>query len=174
MASDAELIGWSLAGDDEAFIEMVRRHAEAVSAYQVRRVGRGPSEDLLAEVWVAAFGSRPSYDLSFPSARPWLFGIASNTLRRHWQSRSNEDPTPDMADLAGASDPWPWVDERIDGAVVLRRALANLAPDEREVLLLVVWEQLSVADAARALGMPAGSARRCLHQARLAVRGARL
>ncbi len=172
VASDAELIGSSVVGDDFAFVEVVRRHAAVVSAYLVRRVGPGAAEDLLADVWVAAFSSRASYDCSYPDARPWLFGIARNVLRRRWRDRPDEDPAPDFADLPVGQDPWPAVDERIDGAAVLRGALASLPPREREVLLLVVWEQLSAADAARTLGIPAGTARRCLHQARLALRDA--
>ncbi|MFB4302550.1 RNA polymerase sigma factor [Actinomadura sp. NTSP31] len=70
---DAELIARSLGGDVDAFMEVVRRHEAAVGAYLVRRVGREAAEDLLGEVWVAALGSRASYDRSFPDARPWLF-----------------------------------------------------------------------------------------------------
>ncbi|MGD0220169.1 MAG: RNA polymerase sigma factor [Acidimicrobiales bacterium] len=172
MASDAELISWSLAGDDMAFVEMIQRHKAAVWAYLVRRAGRSSAEDLLSEVWLAAFDSRSSYDRSYPEARPWLFGIAHNTLRRHWRSQPSEDTVADVADLSANSDPWPAVDERIDGVAVLREALEHLAPNERDVLLLMVWEELSIADAARSLDMPAGSARRCLHQARLALRAA--
>ena len=171
MASDAELIARSLADDGEAFVEVIRRHEAAVGAYLTRRAGRGAAEELLGEVWVAAFGSRENYDRSFPDARPWLFGVALNTLRRHWRSRRAEDPVPDVTSLAAGWDPWPAVDERIDGAAVLRTALAHLRPEEREVLTLVAWEGLTTADAARALGMPAGTARRLLHQARLALRG---
>ena len=47
-----------------------------------------------------------------------------------------------------------------------------LRPVEREVLTLVVWEDLSVVDAARALGIPSGTAYRHLHQARVVLRGA--
>lgn len=172
MASDAELISWSLAGDDMAFVEMVQRHEAAVWAYLVRRVGRSLAEDLLSEVWLAAFASRSSYDCSFSGARPWLFGIAHNTLSRHWRTRPSGDAVADLADLSADSDPWPAIDERIDGAAVLREAVKHLAPNERDVLLLVVWEELSIADAARSLGMPAGSARRYLHQARFALRAA--
>ena len=68
MASDAELIAASLAGDGEAFVEVIRRHEVAVGAYLVRRAGRELTEDLLGEVWVAAFGSRAAYDQSFPGA----------------------------------------------------------------------------------------------------------
>jgi len=169
VASDAELIGCSLAGDDDAFVELVRRHAPAVSAYLVRRAGRGHAEDLLGEVWVAAFVSRASYDQTFPEARPWLFGIARNTLRAHWRTRVDVQLNPEMPVRL---DPWPEVDERIDGMAALRRAIRDLPPDEREIVLLVAWEQLSVAEAARTLGIPAGTARYRLHRARLVLRAA--
>jgi DNA-directed RNA polymerase specialized sigma24 family protein len=64
------------------------------------------------------------------------------------------------------------VDNRVDVESVLRRALALLWPQERETLTLAAWEDLTVADGGRALGMPPGTARRCLHQARMAVRNA--
>ena len=60
----------------------------------------------------------------------------------------------------------------MDTQAVLRSALSRLRPEEREVLTLVAWEDLTVADAARALGLPAGTARRLLHQARMALRNA--
>jgi RNA polymerase sigma factor (sigma-70 family) len=167
VASDAELIGWSLAGDGEAFVGVVRRHEAAVGAYLARRAGRNVAMDLLSEVWLAAFGSRSAYDRSFPDARPWLFGVARNTLRHHWRSLRSEEPLPDSAD---GWDPWPAVDEWIDGAAALRIAVMGLRAAEREVLTLVVWEDLSVAEAARSLGIPPGSAYRYLHQARLTLR----
>ncbi|MGH3396694.1 MAG: sigma factor [Streptosporangiaceae bacterium] len=71
---------------------MICRHEAAVGAYLTRRAGRGVAEELLGEVWAAAFGSRANYDRSFPDARPWLFGVALNTLRRHWRSRRAEEP----------------------------------------------------------------------------------
>jgi DNA-directed RNA polymerase specialized sigma24 family protein len=83
-----------------------------------------------------------------------------------------EEPVPDLTRLAAGWDPWPGVDGRVDTETVLRTALAQLRPEEREVLTLVVWEDLTAADAARALGIPAGTAHRLLHQARLALRNA--
>jgi RNA polymerase sigma factor (sigma-70 family) len=141
-----------------------------VGAYLTRRVGRAVAEDLLGEVWVAAFGSRARYDRSYPDARPWLFGVALNCLRRYWRSRSIEDLLDCKAEVEAGWDPWPSVDGRIAVEAALRRALRQLPPDEQEILTLVVWEELSIADAARTLGIPAGTARRCLHQARLALR----
>jgi RNA polymerase sigma factor (sigma-70 family) len=170
MASDAELIGRSLSGDAEAFMEVVCRHEVAIGAYLERRVGRAAAEDLLGDVWAAAFQYRATYDRSFTGARPWLYTMALNRLRQYWRSRSSEDLVPDVAILADGWDPWPAVDVRVDTRTAFRAAVAGLKSDEREVLLLVAGEDLTVADAARVLGMPAGTARRLLHQARTALR----
>jgi RNA polymerase sigma-70 factor (ECF subfamily) len=169
---DAELIARSLDGDEDAFVQVVRRHEVAVGAYLARRAGRELAEDLLGEVWVAALASRATYDRSFPGAGPWLFGVAHNTLRRHWRSRPAEEPVADVTGMASGWDPWAAVDNRVDVESVLRHALARLAPQEREILTLVAWEDLTVADAGRVLGMPPGTARRYLHQARMALRNA--
>jgi RNA polymerase sigma factor (sigma-70 family) len=169
---DAELIRRSLDGDDDAFVEVVRRHETAVGAYLVRRAGRELAEDLLSEVWVTALTARAAYDRSFPDARPWLFGVAHNTLRRHWRSQRAEDPVADVAGLAAGWDPWTRVDSRVDAASALRYALTLLRPQQREILTLVAWEDLTIADAGRVLGLPPGTARRALHEARLALRSA--
>jgi RNA polymerase sigma factor (sigma-70 family) len=175
MASDAELIGRSLAGDGEAFMEVIGRHEVAIGAYLERRAGREAAQDLLGDVWVAAFESRRTYDRSFAEARPWLYTMALNRLRHYWRSRPAEDLVPDVTDVTGLAngwDPWPMVDVRVDTKTVFRAALAGLKSDEREVLTLVAGDDLSIADAARMLGMPAGTARRLLHQARAALRNA--
>jgi RNA polymerase sigma factor (sigma-70 family) len=169
---DAELIGRSLTGDQDAFVTLVRRHEAAVGAYLARRAGRELAEDLLGEVWVAALRSRAAYDRSYPDARPWLLGVAHNTLRRHWRSRPAEEPVADVTGLAAGWDPWAAVDRRVDVEPVLRQALALLPPAQREIVTLVAWEDLTVADAGRALGLPPGTARRYLHEARMALRNA--
>jgi RNA polymerase sigma factor (sigma-70 family) len=171
---DAELIARSLDGDEDAFVEVVRRHEAAVGAYLARRVGRELAEDLLGEVWVAALRSRATYDRSFPDAGPWLFGVAHNTLRRHWRSRPADEPVADVTGMVSGWDPWADVDSRVDVESVLRHALTLLGPQQREILILVAWEDLTVADAGRVLGIPPGTARRCLHQARMALRNSRL
>lgn len=99
MASDADLIGRSLAGDGDAFMEVICRHEVAIGAYLQRRVGPEVARDLLGDVWAAAFEYRRTYDPLFPGARPWLYTAALNRLRRYWRSRPAEDLVPDVAGL---------------------------------------------------------------------------
>ena len=169
--TDGTLIERSARGRPDAFVEVVRRHEVAVHGFLARRAGPAVAADLLGEVWVRAFAGRGGYDPAYPDARPWLFGIARNVLRSHWRaSRAAEHP-------AGtdhpAEDPWDDVIDRLDGPVrsrALLSAVRALPSAERDVLLLVAWEQLTPAQAATALGVPPGTARSRLHRARTALR----
>lgn len=55
---------------------------------------------------------------------------------------------------------------------LLAKALAGLAEPDRDVLLLIAWEQLSYDEVARALGIPVGTVRSRLHRARTKIRQA--
>jgi RNA polymerase sigma-70 factor, ECF subfamily len=168
MDTDGTLIEQSVRGRPEAFVEVVSRHEVAVHGYLARRAGRDSADDLLGEVWVRAFGARGGYDPGFPDARPWLYGIARNVLREHWRTRSAAHFPADRA-----ADPWDGVVARLDSAAwtpALASALATLQPGDRDVLLLVAWEQLTPAEAAVVLGIPQGTARSRLHRARTLMR----
>lgn len=176
--TDGTLIERSARGRPDAFVEVVRRHEVAVHGFLARRAGPGVAADLLGEVWVRAFAGRGGYDPAYPDARPWLFGIARNVLRWHWRASRDADHLAGAGYWAGAGravaeDPWDAVIDRLDGAARSRALLAAvraLPPAERDVLLLVAWEQLTPAQAAAALGVPQGTARSRLYRARTALR----
>ncbi|WP_326595053.1 RNA polymerase sigma factor [Streptomyces brevispora] len=160
--SDAQLT--HAASDAATFTPLVEKYSPALHGYFARRVP-GAADDLLAEAWLQAFAARRTFDASRGSARGWLFGVARNVLAGHFR-RTGRDAT---APAAAASDPWQAVDQRLDAAALapaLREALADLPAEERELMLLVAWEQLTPTEAAAAVGIPAGTARSRLHRAR--------
>jgi RNA polymerase sigma factor (sigma-70 family) len=55
---------------------------------------------------------------------------------------------------------------------LLEAALASLSAGDRDVLLLIAWEQLTYEEVSRALGIPVGTVRSRLHRARAKVRRA--
>jgi RNA polymerase sigma factor (sigma-70 family) len=167
--ADGALIERSLRGRPDAFVEVVRRHEVAVHGFLARRAGRQIADDLLGEVWLRAFAARGGYDPAHQDARPWLFGIARNVLRAHWRTRRDAGHPA----AAGAVDPWDDVVDRLDSASRAQgviSAVRALPAAERDVLLLVAWEQLTPAEAAAVLGIPQGTARSRLHRARAALR----
>ncbi len=168
--TDGTLIERSCRGRPDAFVEVVRRHETAVHGFLARRAGP-EAADLLGEVWLRAFAGRGGYDPAHRDARPWLYGIARNVLRAHWRAYYAGDDQ--AAAPETACDPWDAVVDRLDAAAragTLVGALRALPPAEREVLLLVAWEQLTPAQAAAVLGVPQGTARSRLHRARAALR----
>ena len=173
-ASDGDIVAGSLA-EPARFGILFDRYYAAIYAYLRRRVGADEAEDLAAETFVRAFRTRGRFDVARPSARPWLFGIATNLLLHHWRrerrrlqayARTGIDPVVSPADE---------IDERVDATAagpVLARALASLSVGERDVLLLHAWAELSDAEIAEALGTALGTVHSRLSRARHRIREA--
>ena len=169
METDGTLIEGSMRGRPDAFVEVVQRHEVAVHGFLARRAGPEVADDLLGEVWLRAFAGRGGYDPAHGDALPWLYGIGRNVLREYWRAslQAAQAPAPDFVD------PWDEVNARLDSATrakSLAAAVRALPASEREVLLLVAWEQLTPAEAAEVLGIRQGTARSRLHRARTALR----
>ncbi|MFD7560912.1 MULTISPECIES: RNA polymerase sigma factor [unclassified Streptomyces] len=169
---DEELLARS-ARDTECFEALVVRLSAGLHGYLVRRAPEA-ADDLLAEVWLQAFAGRAGFDAGRGTARAWLFGVARNVLAGHWRRLAQERPDAHRRE-SDHSDPWHAVDQRLDAAALapqLRDTLAGLPAVERDLLLLVAWEQLTPTEAADVVGIPAGTARSRLHRARGRLRDA--
>ncbi|HWU33137.1 MAG TPA: RNA polymerase sigma factor [Marmoricola sp.] len=163
LTSDAEILRRSRL-DPGAFGDLFDRHAPAIHRYLARRIGSA-ADDLLSEVFLRALEGRIRVrPHETESALPWLYGIARNVIRSHLRSRDRP-----AAPTSDTHVDWDAVDARIDASAIagdLRNALVELSDIEREVLLLVSWEQLTITEAAEALGISATAARSRLHRAR--------
>jgi len=162
---DDDEVHWLVTDDQDLFVAVFHKHGQAVHAYLARRGGRQTADDLLGEVWLRAWRSRKSYRSDWPSPRPWLYGIARNTLRAHWRSKVDL-PLP-VVELTG--DPWAAVDVRLDAERLrpaLLEALSVLDDEARELLLLIAWERLTPSEVAISLDVVPSTVRSRLHRAR--------
>jgi DNA-directed RNA polymerase specialized sigma24 family protein len=80
--SDALAIERSLR-EPERFTQLFDRYYVEIHGYVARRLGASRADDVASETFLIAFDRRRRYDLACPSARPWLYGIASNLIARH-------------------------------------------------------------------------------------------
>lgn len=173
--SDAEVIERSRRLP-EAFAEIFDRHHHAIHAYAARRAGQDAADDVLAEVFLAAFKDRRRFDPAVGSALPWLYGIAANVLRRRWRDRAGAGRLAGaLASRAAVPVPSPESDvaHAVDAArdwAEVRRHLAALTDGDREALLLLAWEELSYPEIAVALGIPVGTVKSRIHRARELLR----
>jgi RNA polymerase sigma-70 factor (ECF subfamily) len=161
--TDAELISRS-EREPEAFGSLFDRHVAAVHAFAQRRVGRDLAEEVTAEAFARAFAARARYDARHPVALPWLLGIASNVMRRHWRKERRRLAAYARAAGQERRDTAP---PDVDGEVL--RAVARLPRRQLEVLLLAAWADLSYAEIAHALDLPVGTVRSRLARARAAL-----
>lgn len=167
----AEQLRW-IGIDPELFEVFYREHIEDLQRFVARRVGdRERAADLTAEIFLAAIDSSHRYRPRRGTPKAWLYGIAralvANDRRRRGRERAREErfrgsALLDEEDAAG-------MDARIDAAAQARRlyaAMDRLPEAERAVLELVAIDELTVAEAAAAVGVRAGTARVRLYRAR--------
>lgn len=128
--------------------------------------------DLVAEVFLVAwrrFADLPGGE----QTRLWLFGVAYRGLANQSRAeRRRRNLGARLSDhLAEASAPDPAsVYEYDDQVRAMHQSLGALSDVDRALVTLTAWESLSVADAARVLGITAGAARVRLHRARTRLR----
>jgi len=173
--SDAEIMVESVVRP-VAFAAIFDRYGVLMLRFLERRAGPDVAEDLLAELFRVAFERRSSFDPSRLDAAAWLYGIATNLLRRHRRSQerrlravarmlaqsslATDDFTEELADRLDAVQRLPLV----------VAAIWDLPEPDREVLLLVAFEGLAHNDVAQALGIPAGTVKSRLNRARRVLR----
>jgi RNA polymerase sigma factor (sigma-70 family) len=172
-ASDADLIARSLAEPD-LFTAVFDRHSAEILRYAYARLGPELAEDVTAETFLDAFRRRSTYDCAWSDARPWLYGIAVRQIGRHrrvearrlrlLRSALADGPIEDHSDRAA---------ERVTAERLgpkLAAVVAALPQQDRELLLLIAWAELSYAEVATALGTTASAVKSRLHRIRVKLR----
>ena len=117
---------------------------------------RSEAEDVLQEAYWKVLSGKARFD-GRASLRTWLFGVIRLTAleRRRWRfTRRREVPTSQPPDAPSSE---PVVDRETREA--LAKALAKLSLRQREVVHLVFYEELTIEDAAKIMGVSLGSAR---------------
>lgn len=153
------------------------QHGPRLFRYCAGRVGASAAEDVVAETFLVAHERRHRYDPDLGPPAAWLFGIATNLLRRHRRTevRAFRAYARTGADPLVVEEPADRVAALVDAAALIPRVagvLAELPRRQREVLLLFAVAELGYAEIAAALGIPVGSVRSALHRARTRVRSA--
>lgn len=168
----------AIATDPAAFEAFYRRHVDAVTRFLARRVADPHTvADLVADVFLAVLDSAHTFRAGPGGERAWLYGVARNTLSSERRRAAQERRLAGRIHgrrLLGADD-LARLEERLDAERPGReaiQAMSGLPDSERAVFELVAIDQLSVGEAAAALGIRPGAARTRLHRARRSLRQA--
>jgi RNA polymerase sigma-70 factor (ECF subfamily) len=162
---DQELVRQALAGDRQAFETIVERHQQVVYRILYRLLrNRQEAEDIAQETFLRCYRHLGKFDQDRPFA-PWLYRIATNLalsslrhLARHqavsweacddWVSDTNIVDSGRQYSPASADQPNQGLDpevawERKESRLEIVRALKNLQPTDRLVIILRYFEDLS-------------------------------
>jgi RNA polymerase sigma-70 factor (ECF subfamily) len=120
------------------------------------------ADDLAADTLEIAW--RRLSDVPADDPLPWLYAVARNVLRN--QRRKERRRGMVFRRLRAGGEPADLVASSVTEAAALRKALAELNRDDRELLTLVAWDGLSPAQAAVVIGCSATAVRTRLHRAR--------
>lgn len=158
-----------------AFTAIFDRYVDVVRRFVAARVPVDDVDDVVAEVFRIAFERRIAFDGRFPTAGHWLIGIAANVIRHRQRSWTRRAAALRRLHARTMVEIDPLIDTgaRIDATSMSRRlisALEQLRPDDRDVLLLVAWEQLTPSEVAIVFGVPPATIRTRLHRARQQLR----
>ena len=164
MLTDEQLMLDFQRGSKEAFTELFARYREPIFGYFRRRLADAArAEELAQETFLAVLRAVTRYE---PRAlfRTYLYGIAVLQLAAERRKNAHQEAMPRSHP---PNRPPPAIQRQ---AVAVRQALEKLAPDEREVLMLREYEQLSYAEIAALQRVPINTVRSRLFRARMALK----
>ncbi|MFE2373336.1 RNA polymerase sigma factor SigM [Streptomyces sp. NPDC059398] len=166
-ADDQELLAAHVAGDADAFGELVRRHRDRLWAVALRTLDdREEAADAVQDALVSAY--RAAHTFRAQSAvTTWLHRITVNACldRARKAATRKTSPVDDTERLDQLLEPHESAEapaERQDLHRELIKAMTTLPADQRAALVLVDMQGYPVAEAAQILDVPTGTVKsRC-------------
>lgn len=166
---EAQLVDRARRGDEEAYAELVQRHAELAfrTAYLVTG-SAADAEDAAQEAFIAAHRALPRFRPGAP-LRPWLLRIVANTARNRRRAAGRRaELAPRLAESLRLVDAAPSPERQAEAAeerAALLRAVTSLQTPDRDVIACRYFLDLSVAETAAVLGCAEGTVKSRLSRA---------
>lgn len=172
-AGDGEVVARVLAGEQEAYRILVRRHQDSLYRYALRTTGDADTaSDVVQTAFVKGF-TRLDRCRQPDRFGAWIFRIVANACKDHFRRRRGGDVRLDddgvALELPGDSDPEGDA-ERSELRRLLNRALATLSAEQREAFVLKHVEHRSYAEMASLLDASVSALKMRVHRAREALR----
>jgi RNA polymerase sigma-70 factor (ECF subfamily) len=174
VVSDEALLQRLREGDAAAGESLVKRHCKALLHYLQRVTGDQAAEELHQQTWLSVLDHIEKFDptLSAGGFKAWLFRIATNKANDFWRSRGRERVAKEGLKLI-TDEQGPDASHRIEGfeqAEKLKRAIAMLPENQRQVLMLRYYSDMKFLEIAKVVGCPLNTALGRMHKAMLKLK----
>jgi RNA polymerase sigma-70 factor (ECF subfamily) len=148
---------------DAEFQTAFDQHKDAVYRFAWRMSGSAAAaEDITQDVFVGLLRHPGRFDPARGTLGAFLLGIARNLVLKHWRAEHRFEPLDDEASVVAE----PLDLERGDIGEAVGRAVLALVPLQREVVILVEYEGMTLVEVARAVEADVGTVKSRLHRAR--------
>ncbi|MBV9582414.1 MAG: sigma-70 family RNA polymerase sigma factor, partial [Chloroflexi bacterium] len=168
--SDEDLMYDLASGRQDALGPLYGRYASLVFQLGVQSLERSAAEELVQEVFLTIWRGADSFDASQGAFRPWLLRLTHwkilNELRRRRRRPATRtqtpgedddlDPLQDLPDVEPGPEDRAWQTEHAD---IVKSALAELPPKQRQAIALAFLEDMTHEQVARTLDVPLGTAK---------------
>ena len=171
---DEELLKRSSRGDEEAFTNLYRRHADVLYRFAFRMTGSSwGAEEIVQDVFMTLVREPGKYDSERGTLPAFLFGITRNKIMKYNERlpreislvQRQEDGSGGGLTLRDSFTPAMWAEQR-ERLEKVRAAVMDLPVEFRETVVLCELEEMSYEQAARTLDCPIGTIRSRLHRGR--------
>lgn len=168
---DESLMAELAQGRREALELLIRRHATPLLSFIQRMVGdRQRSEDLFQDVFCAVWTKRQQYEVGRPF-KPWLYAIALNACRADFRRPTLTLVSEESGETVVASGPSPAeAAVATETATLVSHAVTLLPSQQRAVVVLRIWQQLSYSEIADVLDCFESTVRSHMHHGLCALR----
>ncbi len=158
-------------GEEDAFVVLYERHRDVLFRFACRMLGSiDAAEDVVHDCFLSLLRHPQAFDPARASLRTYLCAAARNqALKRTLQG--GREAWSDLPDAGGPARALQVLIEDED-ARRIRDAVLALPPLQREVVVLVEYEELSLAEVARIVDIEIGAVKSRLHRARVSLRAA--
>ena len=168
---EQSLVLRSQIGDEAAFEQLMALEGPRVGLFTRNMLGSELDrvEDLTQEIWISIFRGLPSLQ-DTSKFRPWAFRIARDRIYREYRRRKLpvQPMDDDVVEIIRQSE-----DTAFDlDMEEVQRGLAMIPHEQREILVLRFFEDMSYEDLARATGCALGTVRSRIHYAKRALKNA--
>jgi RNA polymerase sigma-70 factor, ECF subfamily len=145
------------------FEELFEAHYAELTRFAARRVGADTAGDIVAGTFLVAW--RRFGELPADHARAWLFATARQVIANELRGRTRQER---LSVKVAATDDTHVADHaaQVDEQLRVRAVLAELSPADQEILRLIEWDGLDVAEAALVLRCSRTALKVRLHRAR--------
>lgn len=154
--NDQEAIRRCLDGERDAFRHLVEQYQNEAAGHALAILGNAADvQEAVQEAFLDAFQALPRFD----TARrfyPWFYTLLRNRCFRLIRNRVQTESLDSAVILSGS----------VEDTIALDRALLELAPEDRELILMRAVDGLSYQELAEWLGIPQGTVMSRLFHAR--------